>query len=148
MRPLPPLLGLLVSTNPWWGDAFLPSVKRKKFSGSQLFESSRKHDVEDNKAMKFLKTIGKVGGTANRDFRFALGVDEGPSGKSAGSGNVRPLCIDFLRQQELLIALAVKLQGLSKSREAFKSCVDSGVVDDMSEGFPTTSSGSRWSGFT
>lgn len=39
----------------------------------------------DNKAMKFLKKIGKVGGAANRDFRHAIGVDEGPSGKSAGS---------------------------------------------------------------
>jgi hypothetical protein len=40
----------------------------------------------DNKAMQFLKKIGKVGGAANRDFRYALGVDEGPSGKSAGGG--------------------------------------------------------------
>lgn len=49
-----------------------------------------------NSAMDFLKKIGKVGGAANRDFRYAIGVDEGPSGKSAGNGlNVsrRELCL-------------------------------------------------------
>ena len=80
----------------------------------------------DNKAMQFLKQIGKVGGAANRDFRYALGVDEGPAGKSAGrrGGN------------------------LQKAKEAFRSCVESGIVDDMSQDFPQTSSGTRWSGFT
>jgi hypothetical protein len=37
---------------------------------------------KENKAMSFLKKIGKVGGAANRDFRFAIGVDEGSAGKS------------------------------------------------------------------
>lgn len=87
-------------------------------------------DIEDvsgdNKAMQFLKQIGKVGGTANRDFRYAMGVDEGPSGKSAGRRG----------------------GGLHKVKEAFRSCVESGIVDDMSEAFPETSSGTRWSGFT
>jgi hypothetical protein len=39
-------------------------------------------DNKENKAMAFLKKIGKVGGSASRDFRFAIGVDEGASGKS------------------------------------------------------------------
>ena len=39
--------------------------------------------------MAFLKKIGKVGGAANKDYRFALGVDEGPSGKSAAGSAVR-----------------------------------------------------------
>lgn len=79
----------------------------------------------DNKAMAFLKKIGKVGGAANRDYRHAIGVDEGSSGKSVGSG-----------------------YGLKKVAAAFKSCVETGIVDDMSEPFPATSSGTRWSGFT
>jgi len=79
----------------------------------------------DNKAMQFLKKMGKVGGAANRDFRYAIGVDEGTSGKSAGSGG-----------------------GMQKTKAAFGSCVQTGVVDDMSEDFPQTSSGTRWSGFT
>jgi hypothetical protein len=38
-----------------------------------------------NKAMEFLKRIGKVGGSANKEYIFAMGVDEGPSGKALGS---------------------------------------------------------------
>lgn len=34
----------------------------------------------DNKAMAFLRKMGKVGG--NKDFRFGVGADEGPSGKT------------------------------------------------------------------
>jgi hypothetical protein len=36
----------------------------------------------DNKAMAFLRRIGKVGGTAQQDFTNAVGVDEGPAGKN------------------------------------------------------------------
>lgn len=38
----------------------------------------------DNKAMAFLRKIGKVGG--GQDFKNALGVDEGPSGKHSSKG--------------------------------------------------------------
>jgi hypothetical protein len=37
---------------------------------------------------------------------------------------------------------------LKKIAAAFKSCVETGIVDDMSEPFPATSSGTRWSGLT
>jgi hypothetical protein len=64
----------------WLGDA--------KSSPEAPSDSKKK---KDNKAMAFLKEIGKVGREANRDFRYAIGVDEGSSGKSAGNGmNVRP----------------------------------------------------------
>ena len=36
---------------------------------------------KDNKAMAFLRKIGKVGGAANQDFTNAVGVDEGTAGK-------------------------------------------------------------------
>ncbi len=42
----------------------------------------------DNKAMAFLKKIGKVGGAANKDFALSVGIDEG-GGKSSESGSVR-----------------------------------------------------------
>lgn len=42
----------------------------------------------ENKAMSFLKKIGKVGGAANKDFALAVGIDEG-GGKSSASGSVR-----------------------------------------------------------
>ena len=41
---------------------------------------------KDNKAMAFLRKIGKVGGAANKDFRFAIGIDEGTAGKTPASG--------------------------------------------------------------
>jgi len=41
----------------------------------------------DNSAMKFLKQMGRVGGTANRDYRYAIGVDEGSCGKSIGKND-------------------------------------------------------------
>jgi hypothetical protein len=31
---------------------------------------------------------------------------------------------------------------------AYQSCSETGVVDDMTEDFPTTSSGTQWAGFT
>lgn len=36
--------------------------------------------------MEFLKKIGKIGGNANRDFRFAVGFDEGPTSKALQDG--------------------------------------------------------------
>ena len=85
----------------------------------------------DNKAMAFLKKIGKVGGT-KVDFTNALGVDEGSGGakisSSAGKWDHD---------------LAVK-----KARHAYRSCVDSGMIDDLSESFPITSSGTQWAGVT
>lgn len=44
---------------------------------------------KSNKAMKFLKKIGRVGGAANKDFRYAIGIDEGPSSKFQGGHKVR-----------------------------------------------------------
>ena len=34
----------------------------------------------DNKAMAFLRKVGRVGGAANMDFANAMGLDESPSG--------------------------------------------------------------------
>jgi hypothetical protein len=36
---------------------------------------------KDNKAMAFLRKVGKVGGDANQDYTYAVGVDEGPTEK-------------------------------------------------------------------
>lgn len=103
------------------------SARWSSNSSGENNSQDTKQENGDNKAMQFLKKMGKVGGAANRDFRYAIGVDEGPAGKSSGgrSGG-----------------------GLKKAKAAFKSCVDTGVIDDMSEVFPTTCSGTRWSGFT
>ncbi len=51
-------------------------------------KTSTETTTSDNKAMAFLKKIGKVGGAANKDFALAVGIDEG-GGKSSESGSVR-----------------------------------------------------------
>ena len=39
-------------------------------------------------------------------------------------------------------------QNVRKSKAAYTSCTISGIIDDMSEPFPFTSSGSQWQGIT
>lgn len=85
----------------------------------------------DNKSMSFLRKIGKIGGT-KVDFTNAIGVDEG-SGGAKISSNAGKCDHD----------VAVK-----KARHAYRSCVDSGTIDDLSESFPVTSSGTQWAGVT
>jgi hypothetical protein len=59
-----------------------PSSRSELCSAFSSVPSKEDGDNKENKAMAFLKKIGKVGGSASRDFRFAIGVDEGASGKS------------------------------------------------------------------
>jgi hypothetical protein len=77
----------------------------------------------DNKAMSFLRRKGLVGGS--KDFTNAIGIDEGPAGKNGPAG-----------------------KHMRKSRNAYVSCVESGIIDDFSEEFPLTSCGTEWSGFS
>jgi len=85
----------------------------------------------DNKAMAFLRKIGKVGGT-KVDFTNAIGVDE-------GSGGAKVSTLSGKCDHDV----AVK-----KARHAYRSCVESGTIDDLSESFPVTSSGTQWAGVT
>lgn len=78
---------------------------------------------KDNQAMSFLRRKGLVGGT--KDFTNAIGVDEGPAGKNGPAG-----------------------KAVRKSSSSYKTCVESGIIDDFSEAFPLTSSGTEWSGFS
>jgi hypothetical protein len=84
--------------------------------------------VSDNKAMTFLRKMGKVGGE-KIDFTNAIGVDEGSGGKKTGSKWGRSGAI-------------------RKAKSAYQSCVVSGMIDDLSEAFPITSSGTQWAGVT
>ena len=73
--------------------------------------------------MAFLRRKGLVGGS--KDFTNAIGIDEGPAGKNGPlEAHVR------------------------KDKRAYKSCVESGIIDDFSEAFPLTSCGTEWSGFS
>ena len=44
--------------------------------------------------------------------------------------------------------VAIEFKKLEKAASAYKSCTESGIIDDMSENFPLSSSGTEWSGFT
>ncbi len=54
-----------------------------KASGDDEKESTSKKG--DNKAMAFLRKVGRVGGAANMDFANAMGLDESPSGGTKSS---------------------------------------------------------------
>ena len=91
---------------------------------NKLFAEKKK---SDNKAMAFLRKKGRVGGSTAQDFINAMGVDEGPAGgKNAASMH----------------------RDMRKSRGAYKECSETGIIDDLSETFPFTSSGNEWSGIT
>ena len=106
-------------------------------SGEKDDDESRRPSItskaaaNDNKAMAFLKKIGKVGG-AKVDFANAIGVDEGSGGAKISSNTEK-------WNHEIAIR---------KARHAYSSCVDSGTIDDLSETFPMTCSGTQWRGVT
>eukprot|EP00815_Leptocylindrus_aporus_P001525 CAMPEP_0116057540 /NCGR_PEP_ID=MMETSP0322-20121206/4668_1 /TAXON_ID=163516 /ORGANISM="Leptocylindrus danicus var. apora, Strain B651" /LENGTH=289 /DNA_ID=CAMNT_0003541563 /DNA_START=180 /DNA_END=1049 /DNA_ORIENTATION=- len=98
--------------------------QKQKMKTFQLLAEPKK---SDNKAMAFLRQKGRVGGSTAQDFINAMGVDEGPAGgKNAASMH----------------------RDMRKSRGAYKECSETGIVDDLSETFPFTSSGNEWSGVT
>jgi Complex I intermediate-associated protein 30 (CIA30) len=108
-------------------DETLTSLVAKLDQRSQKEEAKKK----ENKSMAFLRKIGRVGGAANKDFVNAVGSDEGSTGRQPAadrnSGMGTPT---------------------RKSRMAYKECTLSGVIDDLSEPFPITSSGTEWRGIT
>eukprot|EP00581_Thalassiosira_minuscula_P008879 CAMPEP_0183712204 /NCGR_PEP_ID=MMETSP0737-20130205/7398_1 /TAXON_ID=385413 /ORGANISM="Thalassiosira miniscula, Strain CCMP1093" /LENGTH=300 /DNA_ID=CAMNT_0025940783 /DNA_START=27 /DNA_END=932 /DNA_ORIENTATION=+ len=85
---------------------------------------------DDNKAMAFLRKVGRVGGAANMDFANAMGLDESPSGGTKSSYHEDGF------------------KNVRKSKAAYVPCTTSGIIDDMSDPFPFTSSGSQWQGIT
>lgn len=80
--------------------------------------------------MEFLRKKGRIGGAANMDFANAMGVDESPSGGSKSSHHEDGF------------------QNVRKSKSSYIACTASGIIDDMSDPFPFTSSGSQWQGIT
>jgi len=106
----------------------ITSASSNTSTSTSVKAKTKKED--DNKAMAFLKKIGKVGGT-KIDFTNAIGVDEGSDGKASSAAG------------KCDHDVAIK-----KARQAYKSCIESGTIDDLSETFPITSSGTRWAGVT
>ncbi|KAL7524024.1 hypothetical protein ACHAXR_000409 [Thalassiosira sp. AJA248-18] len=129
------LLPLLLSSYADSGAAFqLPSSAtyrqhtRLHVSASSDEDSGNKKG--DNDAMAFLRKVGRVGGAANMDFANAMGLDESPSGGTKSSYHEGGF------------------KNVRKSKAAYIPCTTSGIIDDMSDPFPFTSSGSQWNGIT
>lgn len=92
-----------------------------------LAATANEQSGNDNKAMAFLRKVGRVGG--DTDFTNALGVDEGQSGgKIAGKWG--------------------QSHAVKKAMAAYTLCTESGVIDDLTEDFPITCSGTEWAGVT
>lgn len=101
--------------------------------------AKEKEKKKENKAMSFLRKRGKVGG--NNDFTNAVGSDE-------GSGMAAPIKSNALDTSSLSTGAAATLPSsmISKSQGAYQDAIESGIIDDLTESFPTTSSGSEWRG--
>ena len=88
-------------------------------SHQYLRSNENNEDTPKRDSLAFLRMKGRVGGNILQPI---LGVDEGTAGGVKRSASIR------------------------KSRESFISCEKSGVIDNMSEPFPVTSSGTEWKG--
>jgi len=60
-------------------------VKSPFLKASDDDENESTSKKGDNKAMAFLRKVGRVGGAANMDFANAMGLDESPSGGTKSS---------------------------------------------------------------
>lgn len=97
---------------------------------ASAISQTKANPEKDNKAMAFLRSKGRVGGSANKNFVNSVGSDEGTTGRQppaeredgAGGGNMK------------------------KSKASYRECTVEGVIDDLTEDFPLTSSGTEWRG--
>mmetsp|Transcript_32383 Transcript_32383/g.64443 ORF Transcript_32383/g.64443 Transcript_32383/m.64443 type:complete len:309 (+) Transcript_32383:263-1189(+) len=105
-------------------------VKSPFLKASDDDENESTSKKGDNKAMAFLRKVGRVGGAANMDFANAMGLDESPSGGTKSSYHEDGF------------------KNVRKAKSAYIPCTTSGVIDDVTEPFPFTSSGSQWMGIT
>ena len=62
-----------------------PTTRCSTIQGVAARETKDDSPKKDNKAMAFLRKIGRVGGSANQ-FTTSMGVDEGPAGKTTSGG--------------------------------------------------------------
>lgn len=98
-----------------------PPATKEETASSPLPPPPKAEKKKDNSAMAFLRKMGKVGGT--KDFTNAVGSDE-------GSGMAAP----------------EKPNTLKKAKAAYKECTVTGIIDNMDQIFPLTSSGTAWRG--
>ena len=73
---------LLVASNIDIGSAFQAPARTTSYQQQRSLATTLLAEDGDNKAMDFLRKVGRVGGAANMDFANAMGIDESPSGGS------------------------------------------------------------------
>lgn len=122
---------LLVASNIDIGSAFQVPACTTSYHHQRSLATTLLAENGDNKAMDFLRKVGRVGGAANMDFANAMGIDESPSGGSKTSYHEDG-----------------SFKNVRKSKASYTPCTTSGVIDDMTDPFPFTSSGSQWQGIT
>ena len=100
--------------------------------------SDNSNKASPQKTMDFLKSIGKVGSSVT-DTECLIGVDEGNAGGCTSSAT-----------SAASVKIPENRQATSTSKRAttFRSCIETGIIDDMTNDFPYTSTGSRWDIFT
>jgi len=103
--------------------------------GVSTSTAQKKKGKKDNNAMAFLRKIGKVGKT--KDFTNAIGSDE-------GSGMLADITGTDATISESSSTTTTTL--LKKAKAAYQSCTVTGIIDDMTQIFPLTSSGTAWKG--
>lgn len=87
-RSFASILFLLSSSSSCVNGFHLPqrtSIPHSSVHTSLQAKDGAKESKEDNKAMQFLRKVGRVGGAANMDFANAMGLDESPSGGTKSS---------------------------------------------------------------
>jgi hypothetical protein len=75
------------------------SIRRSTVPCNVLAAQNDSEPKNDNKAMAFLRKIGKVGGSLNQVTNL-VGVDEGPAGK-ASTGGMKVSSVQVLRRKIL-----------------------------------------------
>lgn len=110
---------------------------RKLIITAATSSNNNSNKASPQKTMDFLKRIGKVG-NAVTDTECLIGVDEGNAGGCTSSTTSTTSTGKNEKVPE-------KQQVLSSH---FRSCVDTGIIDDMTNEFPYTNTGSRWGVFT
>jgi hypothetical protein len=121
-------------------DQVLSSLSEKLNKKTEETTTTKKVEKKkkDNNAMAFLKSRGKVGGAANKNFVNAVGSDEGSTGR-------QPVA---QRKGAADGGAAAAAAAPKKTLQAYEECTTSGIIDDLSESFPLTSSGTEWRGIS
>jgi hypothetical protein len=128
-------------------------------SGNGEFNVISSNRASPTKTMEFLKRIGKIGNnndnsnmTQNNNHETdyitnAIGVDEGNAGSCTTTSAKNVAMRQSVPRNNAMISDDITDTSTSDV-PSFCSCVETGIIDDMSNTFPYTNTGTRWGIFT